>query len=300
MIFLKFIYNNPVPQTLEDFLLTKLHQHGFTVAFLTLLLKNHQITVNETVSNNLTCFLQSNQRVVVKVQVWPSSFAREIVKILYIDGDLIVVNKPAGIATQNDFHHQENTVATQIKSFLRFPAAAAADGIVHRLDKLTTGLLIVARHWHALKHLKIMFMRRTIKRHYYALVEGRVLSPVFTIKAPLAKAPLQQKMRIAAIGKAAESCFQVNHYFQNHTWLNCQLKTGRTHQIRAHLAYLQHPIVNDPLYQTQPIRPKFIYLHAFRLQFHHPFAPAVPLTFAAPSPDYFQFFALNNSIINTL
>ncbi len=296
MILLKFVFIQSFPQTLHDFLLTKLHQHGFTTAFLTQLFLENAIHVDQQSPSTFASILKHSHLITVEVPKWPAPLQPHQVSILHIDADLIVVNKPAGITTHNDHHHFQNTVTTQMKEYLNFPSVQFKPGIVHRLDKLTSGLLILARHHIAAAKLKTMFARHQIKRTYLALAKGLIKSSHFHVNAPLVKSPFHRKIKVAGIGKPAESVFIVKHLFANHTLLNCQLKTGRTHQIRVHLAYLNHPIVNDPLYQqkAQSTSANFIYLHATSLVFFHPFYKTIKLTFHQALPDYFLTFMVNN------
>lgn len=296
MILLKLVFTQSSPQSLQDFLLTKLHQHGFTVPVLQKLFFQKAVSVDQTLIKDPSYCLKSAPHLIkVKLSKWPPALQCDQAQILYIDHDLIIVNKPAGITTHNDHHHRDNTVSEQMRSLLHFPISTTNPGIVHRLDKLTSGLLILARHQIAAIKLKRMFARHLINRTYLALTNGLIKQNYFTVNAPLAKSPFQRKVKVSAIGKTAESLFVVKHLLKNHTFLSCKLKTGRTHQIRVHLAFLDHPIVNDPLYQEkQPLPTKFIYLHAAALTFYHPFHKSLFLTFQKSLPDYFLTFMVNN------
>jgi 23S rRNA pseudouridine1911/1915/1917 synthase len=165
-------------------------------------------------------------------------------------------------------------------------------GIVHRLDKDTSGLLIVAKTPTAILHLTKQFQLHTIIKRYLALVEGHLPVAEGAIEAPIGRDPRhRQRMAITAQhGRQAETLFWVEREFSRFTLLRVQIVTGRTHQIRVHFAAIGHPIAGDQTYgRLQPPTPPRQFLHAAELQLTHP-TSSQPLVFTAPLPTDLQDF----------
>lgn len=294
MPLLKFVVLQKLPQTLIDFLLTKLQRFNFNSQMFQTAIQRCQIKIDGVVINNLTYDLKFKSVVEIFFPHWPQPLKANSIVIEYIDQALIVVQKPYGITTHNDAHHNENTVEVQVRNYVNFPPGTLHPGIIHRLDKVTSGLLIVARNLKAYQILKRMMMKRDIKRYYFALVEGVVENNRFVVNAPINKTSFQRHVSISALGKIAWTSFEVKLRLAKHTLLKCQLKTGRTHQIRVHLQYVKHPIVNDTLYQKQTFSLPWIFLHAGSLIFPHPFFKTETYHFSVPLPNNFVSFILNN------
>lgn len=218
--------------------------------------------------------------------------------IVYEDDDLLVINKPEGLVVHpaSSYHeptlvhglmHQVDTLSS-INGVIR-------PGIVHRIDKDTSGLLVVAKNDISHQLLSEQLKKHEIKRTYIALVYHDFTEEEGTINAPIGRHPKNRlKMAIVEDGKHAITHFKVLKRFNNqYTLISCELETGRTHQIRVHMAYINHPIVGDALYgPKQVISDHGQFLHATELSFMHPIKKEY-MTFNADIPDYFQKFIDN-------
>jgi 23S rRNA pseudouridine1911/1915/1917 synthase len=239
------------------------------------------------------------QQATVKPQALP-------LEIVYEDADLLVVNKAAGMVVHPAPGHSDDTLVNALVA--RYPelqevGGEMRPGIVHRLDKDTSGLLIVARNTRTLAALTAQMKRHEIVKRYLALVEGIVAHDSGTIDAPIGRNPRQrQQMAItAAESREARTHFRVLQRFAHHTLLLLQLETGRTHQIRVHLKAIGHPVVGDPIYGSgstqRGLGLQRQFLHAYQLKFTHPIT-GVPLEFEAPLPADLQA-VLDSQIIFT-
>jgi 23S rRNA pseudouridine1911/1915/1917 synthase len=207
-------------------------------------------------------------------------------KVLYEDEHLLVVDKPAGLVTHPGAGHSDDTLANALLfhagAKLKSIGGIKRPGIVHRLDKDTTGCLVAAKSEEAFTALQGMIARREVTRLYLALVWGDLRENSGTIDAPIGRGGDRMKMALRAGGKPAVTHFSVRERFPHAVELECKLETGRTHQIRAHLAGIGHPVVGDPTYGRQPGQlpmelraglQKALQrqaLHAWKLQFKHP------------------------------
>jgi len=177
--------------------------------------------------------------------------------IRYEDDDVIVVNKPAGMVTHPAYG---NTTGTLVNALLHHCGGLSTKnepmrpGIVHRLDKDTSGLMVVAKTDHAHAHLARQFARRTIQRQYQAIVWGRFQTPEGLIEADLGRSKSdRKKMAVVPGGKPAATEYTVLRDFPYLTMIALKLRTGRTHQIRVHLAHIHHPVFGDPTYNGRHI-----------------------------------------------
>jgi 23S rRNA pseudouridine1911/1915/1917 synthase len=209
------------------------------------------------------------------------------IEIVYEDETLVVVNKPAGLVVHPAAGIHSGTLANALAyHFQQLPDSGAGvrPGIVHRLDRDTSGLLVVAKTEAALEHLSDQFRDRTVFKSYVALVHGRVNTDSGRIDQPLARdASNRTRMAVVRGGRSALSLYRVRQRFNRFTVLDVELKTGRTHQIRVHLAWLKHPVVGDETYgggrdntiQDAKLRAHVRnlgrhFLHAEKLAFTHP------------------------------
>ena len=196
--------------------------------------------------------------------------------LIYEDEYLAVVNKPAGMVVHPACGHQGGTLVNAVLSHA--PDIADEEqpdrpGIVHRLDKDTSGLIVVAKNPNVRAALQRAFQVRTVKKLYLALVEGQVSAGHGLITARLGRDPRRRKqITVVADGRPAETEYWVLKRFARHTYLEVQPHTGRTHQIRVHLAYIGHPVVGDKVYgyRKQRVAVGRQFLHAARLVFQHP------------------------------
>ncbi len=208
--------------------------------------------------------------------------------VVYEDADLLVVNKPAGLTVHPAPGHPGGTLVNAVLA--RVPhlpgiGGTLRPGIVHRLDKDTSGLLVVAKSDAAQRSLAAQLKARTVARTYLAVVRGRVRRNEGVIAAPVGRHPVHRK-RIAVTprGRAAVTRYTVLERFPQASLLACRLETGRTHQIRVHLTHIGHPVLGDPVYGGARV-PELgrQALHAARLEFAHPCTGA-RLVFTSPVP----------------
>src|SRR5262245_24020981 len=207
------------------------------------------------------------------------------IEIVYEDETLAVVNKPAGLVVHPAAGTPSGTLANALAyHFQKLPGAGVRPGIVHRLDRDTSGLLVVAKTDAALENLSDQFRDRSVYKSYVALVHGRVSSNSGKIDQPLARDPANRtRMAVVRAGRNALTLYRVRKAFDRFTLLDVELKTGRTHQIRVHLMWMKHPVVGDETYgagrdntiQDARLRARIRglhrhFLHAEKLGFKHP------------------------------
>ena len=208
--------------------------------------------------------------------------------VVHEDDDVLVLNKPAGLVVHPG---SGNWAGTMLNALLhRAPAAEhlARAGIVHRLDKDTSGLIVVAKNEPAQLSLVRQLQARTVKRTYLALARGK-LARGGTVDAPIGRHPVHRtRMAVVSGGKPAVTHYRVREAFPAHTLLECDLETGRTHQIRVHLASIGHPLEGDPVYagRGEKLLARQA-LHAWRLAFLHPRTQKLR-QFEAPMPADFR------------
>jgi len=226
------------------------------------------------------------------------------IEIVYEDEELVVVNKPAGMVVHPAGGNESGTLANALAfHFQKLSQAggAARPGIVHRLDKGTSGLMVVAKTESAHEELADQFRARAVFKSYAALVHGQVEKEIGEIDQPIARDPRNRtRMAVVRGGRAALSLYHARRRFDRFTLLDVELKTGRTHQIRVHLAWLRHPVVGDEVYgdgrdktvadpwvrsQIEKLGRQF--LHAQQLVFRHPHTHEA-LRFSAPLPTELQ------------
>lgn len=194
--------------------------------------------------------------------------------IIYEDDQVLVVNKPQGMVVHPAPGHPDGTLVNGLLYHTRFPGIndVLRPGIVHRIDKDTSGLLMVAKTAQAQVSLSAQLKAKTTKREYWAIVHGAFRDAAGTIDAPLARDPKDRKRQaIVPGGRHAVTHYQVLEQFPRYALIKCVLETGRTHQIRVHMASIHHPLAADPLYGPRVTLPgKGQYLHARTLGFTHP------------------------------
>lgn len=212
------------------------------------------------------------------------------INIVYEDDDLVVINKETGMVVHPAPGHHTGTLVNALLFHFKDLSdinGQVRPGIVHRIDKDTSGLLVVAKNNETHRKLAADLQEHDIKRTYLAWVEGRVQNDITHINVPIGRDPKQrQKMAVTTENsKNAITHVFVEKVYEKVTLVRCELETGRTHQIRVHLAYIKHPVLNDPLYGKG--RDHFgQYLHAYKLEFKHPRTGKL-MMFDAPIPDAF-------------
>lgn len=212
--------------------------------------------------------------------------------IVYEDNDVIVVNKPQGMVVHPSAGHPNHTLVNALMNHTKELAASPEGfrpGIVHRIDKDTSGLLMIAKNTQARESLESQLAHKTNKRVYLAIVHGNFKEASGTIDAPIARNPKERKkMAVVESGKAAVTHFKVLEQYPNYALVSCQLETGRTHQIRVHMKYIGHPLVGDPLYgPKKTLKGHGQFLHAKILGFKQP-KTGQWLEFQVEPPEIFQ------------
>lgn len=214
--------------------------------------------------------------------------------ILYEDEDVLVVNKPKDMVVHPSAGHTEGTLVNAVlahcKGNLSGINGVMRPGIVHRIDKDTTGALLICKNDEAHRDLAEQLKEHTIRRRYRAIVAGNLKEDEGTVDAPIGRHPVdRKKMAINhKNGKEAVTHYRVLERFGNATYIECRLETGRTHQIRVHMSSLGHPLLGDETYgpSKNPYHLQGQALHAMILGFVHP-RTGVYMEFTAPLPEYF-------------
>lgn len=196
-------------------------------------------------------------------------------EILYEDDDVIVINKKSGMVVHPAPGHYQGTLVNALMYHCNKLSDLGGDiraGIVHRIDKDTSGLLVACKSNYAHKSLSEQLKNKTTTRKYIAIVSGTISHNLGKINAPIGRDPNnRQKMAVVEGGKQAVTHFRVLDRYRDYTLVELELETGRTHQIRVHMSYIGHPVINDPLYGNKKQTTDFgQYLHAKTLGFKHP------------------------------
>jgi len=212
--------------------------------------------------------------------------------IIYEDDHLLIVNKPKDLVVHPAPTHEGDTLVHGLLyqvDKLSTINSKTRPGIVHRLDKDTSGLLIVAKSNEAHQILAKEISFHNVKRHYYAICYGTFSESTGTIKMPIGRDEKNRiKMAVTKDGRPSVTHFKVLEQYLNHTLLDVELETGRTHQIRVHLSAINHPILGDPLYGPKNVFGNVgQYLHAYKLSFKHPITKK-EMEFETPLPNYFK------------
>ena len=216
--------------------------------------------------------------------------------IRYEDKDVLVINKPKGLVVHPAPGNEDGTLVNALLDYCKEDLSGIGGvqrpGIVHRIDKETSGLLIVAKNDMAHRHLSDQLKTRTLSRRYYALVLGNIKEDSGTIDAPIGRSLKdRKKMAIIANGRDAVTHFRVLARYVGYTLVECKLQTGRTHQIRVHMAHIHHPIAGDNVYGNKTDKSGIDgqCLHAKELEFIHP-ATGENVYVECPLPEYFETF----------
>ncbi len=228
----------------------------------------------------------------VEAEILPEAIALDI---LYEDSDVILINKPKGMVVHPAAGHTTGTLVNALmyhcQGNLSGINGVLRPGIVHRIDKDTTGVLVVCKNDKAHNELARQLKEHSITRRYRAIVCGNIKEEEGTVDAPLGRHPRERK-KMAIVktgGKRAVTHYRVLERFGSYTYIECQLETGRTHQIRVHMASLGHPLLGDEVYgrTKSPFHTEGQTLHAMTLGFVHP-TTGEYMEFTAPLPEYFD------------
>ena len=263
------------------------------------LIANGDVVVNdEAVSKNYKCKSGDIIKVTIPepvlLDIKPENIPLDIV---YEDDDLLVVNKPKGMVVHPAPGNADGTLVNALmfhcSDSLSGINGVIRPGIVHRIDKDTSGLLIVAKNDAAHLHLAEQIKEHSFTRRYRAVVHGNIKDDEGTVDAPIGRNPKDRKKMAVTTenSRNAVTHYKVLERFGSFTYIECQLETGRTHQIRVHMAYKGHPVAGDPVYgpRNTPTEMNGQCLHAGLIGFIHP-RTGEYLQFEAPLPDYFEKF----------
>lgn len=255
--------------------------------------KEHVQVNGETVKANYKCQTGDNIEWSIP-EVEPLQVEAEDIPldIVYEDSDLLVVNKPRGMVVHPSAGHGSGTLVNALLYYcndLSGINGVERPGIVHRIDKDTSGLLLVAKNDQAHLGLSEQLANREVERKYIALVHGEIPHETGLVDAPIGRDPKnRQRMTVVDNGKPAVTHFQVLKRYPDYTIVECKLETGRTHQIRVHMRYIDFPLVGDPLYgPRKTIEIGGQALHAKSLGFTHPITNEW-MHFEADIPAYFK------------
>lgn len=224
-----------------------------------------------------------------KIEVVPENIPLDI---LYEDEDIIVINKPQGMVVHPAPGNYSGTLVNALLYHCKNLSGINGilrPGIVHRLDKDTSGVMVVAKNDKAHMSLSNQIKERSVLKKYVAIVEGVIKEEEGKIEAPIGRHPVDRKrMAVVQDGRYALTLYKVLERFKNNTFVEATIKTGRTHQIRVHFSYIGHPVVGDPVYgyKKQRFKLEGQALHSKVLGFIHP-TKGVYMEFEAPLPDYF-------------
>ena len=262
---------SPVPDIrLDRYLAQSVPQS--TRAYLQKLIEQGYVTVNgkKTKASQRLC---ETDTIVIEFPSLPSCpLAEQIpLTVIYEDKDILVIDKPAGLIVHPAPGHSNHTLVNAILAYC--PDFDMSDdlirpGIVHRLDKDTSGLIVIAKNDFAREYLTAQFKKRTVTKGYLVLVDGKLSPEQGMIEAPIGRDPHnRKKMAIVEVGKDSNTQYQVKEYLGSYTLIEVTPLTGRTHQIRVHLSAIGYPVVGDNIYGVKSAFLSRQFIHAYRLGF---------------------------------
>ena len=216
------------------------------------------------------------------------------IDVIYEDEYLMVINKPSGIVVHPGAGNKSNTLVNGLKYYtdnLSDGEDETRPGIVHRIDKDTSGLLLIAKTNKCEELLSEMFKKHSINREYIALVHGIIENDKVKIDAPIGRDTTNRKQMTVTSKNSKEAIthLTVLKRYKKYTLVKLKLETGRTHQIRVHMKYINHPIYNDPVYSNDKASEFGQFLHSYSMEFIHPITNE-ELKFTCDVPKYFQDF----------
>lgn len=266
------------------------------------LLKEGQVFVNGTaVKPNYKVARYDEIKIFIPREQEPELIPEDIpLDILYEDEDILVINKPKDMVVHPAPGHYSHTLVNALmfhcKDQLSGTNGILRPGIVHRIDKDTTGVLVVCKNDMAHESLAGQLAKHTITRRYRAIIHGNLKEDEGTIEGSIGRHPTERKKMAVNVrnGKPAVTHYQVLERLNGYTYVECRLETGRTHQIRVHMASIGHPLLGDDVYGPKRSLIKNLQgqtLHAMVLGFSHP-STGEYMEFSAPLPDYFESLLL--------
>lgn len=271
--------------------------NDFSRSFIQKLIKEGAVLVNgKAVKSSFTITPGDEILLQIPALTLPEALPEDIpLDILYEDAHIVIVNKPKGMVVHPAAGHYSGTLVNALlyhcKDELSGINGVLRPGIVHRIDKDTTGVLVVCKTDEAHASLAEQLKEHSITRKYRAIVHGNLKEDVGTIDAPLGRHPVERKkMAIMPNGKRAVTHYKVLERLKGYTYVECQLETGRTHQIRVHMASKGNPLLGDTVYGPSKCPVNGLIgqtLHAMVLGFLHPVTGNY-VEFEAPLPEYFQ------------
>ena len=289
----KFVYDGEKADRLDKFLVTRLPE--FSRARLQGLIDEGFVTINNVRAKKSGQSIESGAEIEVRVPPpVPSGLVGEDIplNIIFENDDLIIVNKPAGMVVHPAAGHDSGTLVHAVLGYdpdLEGIGVEERPGLVHRLDKETSGLIVLAKNERAHRWLQDQFRLRTVEKTYLALVDGKPPTPTGRVEASIGRDPShRKKMAIVTAGKGREAVseYKTLEAFNDHTLLEFHPHTGRTHQIRLHCQFLGCPIVGDSIYGRKSLTVDIDrhFLHAYRLKIVLP-GEKEPRVFTAALPE---------------
>ncbi len=266
---------------------------SYSRELITKMLKEGYILVNEkVVKPSYKTKLNDNVLISDDYETHQDIAPKEMeLNIVYEDDDIMVIDKPSGLVVHPGNGHYDNTLVNGLMYYthnLSDVGGSERVGIVHRLDKDTSGLMLVCKTNKAHEILAQDFKEKKVYREYYALLCGRFPSDTAHIDAPIGRSKTNfNKMEVRAGGKSARTNLKVLKRYQNYTLVSLVLETGRTHQIRVHMAYIGYPVFNDPVYGKGDASEFGQFLHSKVIRFTHPITHK-KMEFESNLPPYFQ------------
>lgn len=270
----------------------------YTRSFLQKLIDQGNVSINGISVKKSGIKLKENDEIAVTLpEPQPLEVVAEDIPldILYEDDDVILINKPKGMVVHPAAGHTSGTIVNALlyhcKDSLSGINGVIRPGIVHRIDMDTTGVIIACKNDASHNCIAAQLKEHSITRRYYAIVHGNLKEDEGVIDAPIGRDPNNRKCMAInhKNGKNAVTHYKVLERFGRFTWIECRLETGRTHQIRVHMASIGHPLLGDALYGPTkcPYQLQGQTLHAYVLGFIHP-STGEYMEFQAPLPDYFE------------
>ncbi len=289
------IDNDKTGERLDKFLFEVLEGEGVTRSFIQKLISNSDVLVNGKESKSGYKLRASDKVTLKEIEVKELDILKENIPldIVYEDSDLIIVNKPKGMIV----HPAQNINSGTLVNALMYHCKDLSSingverpGIIHRIDKDTTGLLVVGKNDFAHKNISDQFKVHSIKREYIALVHGVIKKDGGRIETFIGRHPKDRiKMAVVKEGRVAITEYKVLRRYKRTTLIKCRLFTGRTHQIRVHMSHIGHPLVGDQVYglKKDPIYSDGQLLHARVIGFIHP-SKNEYMEFKGELPEYFR------------